>query len=548
MLKRRKIALFLIILLSVTKLNAQQTDNGFELSKNLETFSAVYKNLHLNYVDQINPGDLVKTAIDAMLDKLDPYTIYIPEADIEDVKLQLTGKYGGIGAMIHQRGDRIFISEPYEGLPADKAGLKAGDEILEINNQSTKGRTSSDVSEYLRGQSGSEITIKVLRDGKELTKTFQRKEINLDNVPYFGLVGDRIGYIKLTEFTNNAAKNVYDAFKKMKEESKGLNGLIIDLRGNGGGLLSEAVGIVNLFVDKGQVVVSTKGKIAEKNQIFKTNTYPYDTKIPVVVLVDNFSASASEIVAGSLQDLDRAVIVGQRTFGKGLVQNVIPLTYNAQMKVTVSKYYIPSGRCIQAIDYSHRDSDGKPTNVPDSLKVAFKTKGGRTVYDGFGIEPDVVIEPQYASLIAISLITKFMAFDFATLFVKEHPTIAPVEEFEITDEIYENFISFIKDKDYSYTTITERLLNEVEETSKKEKYSKDIASEIEKLKDIIQKDKQNDLIKFKDEIKEILLSEIVVRYYYQKGRIKAMLNQDDEVKKAVEVLLDKEKYNKILGK
>ena len=548
MLHKRIILVLLSFILIVPTLKAQEEDKGFELSKNLEIFSSVYKNLHLNYVDDINPGELMKNAIDAMLAKLDPYTNYIPESDIEDVKLQLMGQYGGIGALIHTQNGQVVISEPYEGLPADKAGLKAGDIILEVNGQIAKDKSSDQVREFLRGQAGSEIRIKVLRDGIEVEKIFKREEITLENVPYYGMVKNEIGYIKLNEFTKDAANNVSNAFRELKNKNPKMAGLILDLRGNGGGLLTDAVSIVNIFVDKGQNIVSTKGKIAEKNQTFKTLNPSLDLNIPVIVLVDNYSASASEIVAGSLQDLDRAVIMGQRTYGKGLVQNIIPLTYNAQMKVTVSKYYIPSGRCIQAIDYSHRDENGRAMKLPDSLKTAFKTKGGRTVYDGFGIEPDIVIEPKYASPLIMTIITKFLAFEFASDFVKNNPTIPIAKDFEIDDKIYNQFTDFIKDKDYSYSTMTERILKELEDMSKKEKYSEEIGKTIEDLKQKIEKDKSNDLIKFKEDIKDILLSEIVVRYYYQKGRIEALLKSDTEVEEAVKLLLSPSDYNKILTK
>lgn len=545
----KKKLFFILLIAFIHSFNAysQEEDKGFEMSKNLEIFSSVYRNIHTNYVDDINPGDLVKTAIDAMLYKLDPYTNFIPESDIENVKLQLLGQYGGIGALIHQQNGMVVISEPYENLPAYKAGLRAGDIILEVNGNSTKDRNSDEVREFLRGQAGSQISIKVLRGGKEIEKKFTREEITLENVPYYGMVSNDIGYIKLNEFTNNASRNILSAFKGLKK-SNSLKGLIIDLRGNGGGLLNEAVDIVNIFVEKGQSIVSTKGKISQKNQTFKTNYSPYDLNIPLIILVDGASASASEIVAGSLQDLDRAVIMGQRTFGKGLVQNIIPLTYNTQLKVTVSKYYIPSGRCIQAIDYSHRDEEGKANKVPDSLKKEFKTKGGRVVYDGFGIEPDIVLEREYTNPIIYPIITKFLAFDFATKFVNENPSIALPKEFEISDEIYNQFLDFIKDKDYTYSTISERTLDELEKTALREKYSEDIMNEIKIIRAKFEEDKKNDLIKFKDEIKEVLLSEIVVRYHNQKGRIEALLKNDKEVIEAIKLLDNQEKYNKILGK
>jgi C-terminal peptidase (prc) len=535
------------VLMFSLSLQAQQEDKGFEISKNVEIFSSVMKNLHLNYVDDINPGQMTKTAIDAMLDKLDPYTNYIPESDIEDVKLQLMGQYGGIGALIHQQNGNVVISEPYEGLPADKAGLKAGDIILEVNGQNAQGKNSDQVREFLRGQAGSTIKLKIKRDGNEMTFSFARKEITLDNVPYYGVLDNGVGYIKLTEFTKDAANNVLKSFKELNGKTK-LKGLILDLRGNGGGLLNEAVGIVNIFVEKGQLIVSTKGKVSSKDQSFKTTANPIDTKIPIVVLVDGMSASASEIVSGSLQDLDRAVIMGQRTFGKGLVQNIIPLTYNAQMKVTVSKYYIPSGRCIQAIDYSHRDANGKAIKLPDSLRTAFKTKGGRTVYDGLGIEPDVALDVEYASPLAITIITKFLAFDYASKFVKQHQSIESPKDFKITDDIYNDFVAFVKDKDYSYQTVSENIIDDLEDNAKKEKCSPEIEQSIKTLKEQINNDKKNDFVKFKEDIKDILLSEIIVRYYYQKGRIEALLQSDKDVAKAIELLSNQSQYNKLLSK
>ncbi|MEE0266407.1 MAG: S41 family peptidase [Bacteroidales bacterium] len=549
MVKKFSLSFIVIVFCLLNTINSfSQIDDEkyFEMNKAIETFGSVFKSLHSNYVDELNSGDLVKTAIDAMLAKLDPYTNFYPESEMEEVKLQYLGQYGGIGALIHYKNGIVYISEPYEGLPAYKAGVKAGDAILSIDGESAKGKTSNQVSEKLRGQAGTEIELELERDGKIIKKTFRREDIQLPNVPYFGMIDSVVGYIKLNEFTKEASKHVQEAFENLKRQN--MQYLIFDLRGNGGGLLQEAVNIVNLFVDKGQVVVSTKAKTVEKNSVFKTTKKAIDTKIPIVVLIDGTSASASEIVSGSLQDFDRAVIMGQCSFGKGLVQNILPLIYNSQIKVTVSKYYIPSGRCIQAIDYSHRDKDGKANKIPDSLRTAFKTKGGRTVYDGLGIEPDITIAPEYASNIAIALISKFLCFDYATKFVKENPSIASAKDFDITDEIYNDFIEYLKDKDYNYTTSSERILEDLISSAKKEKLGDETLKEIEKIKTQIAEDKSGDLIKYKEDIKEILLSEIVVRYYNQKGRIEALLKHDNEVKEATKLLYDQKQYNKTLGK
>ena len=548
----KKIKIFIsAIILGISPLLAQNNaeDKGFEISKNLEIFSSVYKNIHLNYVDDIEPGKLMTTAINAMLSSLDPYTNYIPESNIEDVKLQLMGQYGGIGSLIHQKGNFVYIAEPYEGLPADKVGLKPGDKILEIDGEDAEGRTTPEVSDRLRGQAGSKVKIKVERNGKVLEKTIVREEIKLKPVPYYGFVGNTdYGYIKLTEFTQNAAKEVGTALNKLKSQNSNIKGVILDLRGNGGGLLNEAVDIVNLFVPKSELVVQTKGKVVAKNTKHYTRNNPMDTEIPVVVLIDGYSASASEIVSGSLQDLDRAVIIGSRSFGKGLVQNILPLTYNSQMKVTVSKYYIPSGRCIQALDYSHKDENGKATKVPDSLKTAFKTRNGRTVYDGFGIEPDVEIQDSLVADITIALMRNFLVFDYATEFVNKHESILPAGEFEITDEIYNDFKEFLKDKKYEYFTSTERALKLLREAAKEDKYIAAISDNIDELEKKIHSDKSIDLEKNKKEISELLKAEILSRYYYEKGRIEGTLKTDPEIIEAISILSDSARYNKILNK
>ncbi|MCQ2297070.1 MAG: S41 family peptidase [Bacteroidales bacterium] len=545
----KRIVLTIALLSAALSLTAQnQPDKGFEIAKNLEIFANVYRNIHLNYVDDIDPGKTMKTAIDAMLASLDPYTNYYPESDIEDVKMQMLGQYGGIGSIIQQRDSNVYIAEPYEGMPADKAGLKAGDRIVSINGTSCKGKTTADVSGILRGQAGTSLTIRIERDGKEMEKKLTREEIKMPNMPYYGMVQGNCGYIKLDEFTQDAGKNVRTAFAKLKKEHPEMKGVILDLRGNGGGLMNEAVDIVNVWMKRGEVVVETKGKVASKNIKSVTTQMPEDTEMPVAVLIDGSSASASEIVSGSLQDFDRAVIIGSRSYGKGLVQNILPMAYNSQMKVTVSKYYIPSGRCIQAIDYTHRDENGKALKVPDSLKTAFKTRNGRTVYDGFGIEPDVEIEPEYMSGLAIALVQKQLVFDYATKFSKEHPSIAPAGEFEITDEIYDDFVKFLSDKSYDYSTFTERMLGELRKVAKEEQYIDALDEEIKQLEQKLKDDKAADIKKHRDEISEMLRNEILVRYYYQKGRIEGAIKNDPVVKKAAEILNDKEQYRKLLGK
>lgn len=539
---------FIATILCTTEIKSQSNydEDYFEMNKAIEIFGSVFKNLHSNYVDGLNSGDLVKTAVDAMLAELDPYTVYYPESELEDVKMQVLGQYGGIGSLILQQNNQVMISEPYENLPAHKAGLKAGDIILKIDGESCEGKTTAQVSERLRGQAGSSIKLTIERNGKQIEKTLKREEIQLPNVSYYGMLDKEVGYIKLDEFTKDAGRNVLEAYKQL--EQKGAKSLVLDLRGNGGGLLHEAVNIVNIFVEKGNLVVSKKAKNVENSNIFKTTQKAIAPNIPLAVMIDAYSASASEIVAGSLQDLDRAVVIGQSSYGKGLVQTIIPLVYNAQMKVTESKYYIPSGRCIQAIDYSSRDENGRAEKIPDSLKTAFKTKNGRTVYAGSGIEPDILLEPEFASNITISLVSNFLFFNYALKFVEEHPSIASPSEFEITDEIYEDFVSYLKDKDYHYITSSEKTLETLVANAEKEQMNAETIKAIEDLKQMIIEDKKNDIYKFKDEIKHLLMGEIITKYYYQKGRVEASLKSDKELKKAIEILNDEKEYKKILGK
>lgn len=516
--------------------------------KNLDIFSNTIKELDQDYVDKINPGDLTQTGIEAMLKSLDPYTNFIPESEVEDYKFITTGQYGGIGALIHQQGNYVIISEPYEGSPAQKSGLKAGDKIIEINGKSTFGKNYDEVSSFLKGQSGSTVRLRIFRQGvaDTIEKTITREIIRIDNIPWSGMVSDQTGYIKLTGFTQNAGKEMRQAITKLKE-NKQLKDIIIDLRGNGGGLLNEAVDIANLFVDRGQEIVSTKGKMPDKNRSHFTMNPPVDLTIPLVILVDRQSASASEILAGSIQDLDRGVVVGQRTFGKGLVQNVVPLSYNAQMKITVAKYYIPSGRCIQAIDYEHKKQDGSFGKVPDSLIRAFKTKNGRTVYDGGGIQPDLVTESRRFSNLALTLYSKYLIFDYATRFEQTHPSIPPAASFEITDTIYKQFLEYISNKDYTYTTKTERALEQLKAEAVKDNFFEAIKEEYGHLRERMTADKREDLNKYSDQIKDLLKMEIVTRYYYQKGKIEASLKQDPDIASAISLLKDQERYSAILA-
>lgn len=545
-MRRRLIALSLLLALCTAA--TAQNDKGFEISKNLEIFANVYKNLHSNYVDDVDPGKTMKVALDAMLASMDPYTNYFAESDIEDVKLQVLGQYGGIGSLIHQENGKSYIAEPYKDLPADKAGVKIGDRILAVNGESTEGRSSTDVSSAMRGQAGTNVTLRLERDGKEFDVVITRAEIRLPNVSYSGMVKGNVGYIRLDEFTQDAAKNVRDAFRQLKRDHPDMQGVILDLRGNGGGLMNEAVDIVNIWVKANELVVETKGKVASKNTKSRTHLAPEDLDIPVAVLINGNSASASEIVSGSLQDLDRAVIIGERSYGKGLVQNILPMPYNSQMKVTVSKYFIPSGRCIQAIDYKHRDENGRAVKVPDSLKTAFQTRNGRTVYDGFGIEPDIEVEHETSSLLSVALYNRFHFFNYAMKFAKEHESIPPAGEFEITDEIYQDFVNYLSDKSYEYTTYTENIISDLRKVAEEENYMDNLKQQIDQLEKTYKEAKQEDLMRNREEISELLKDAILVHYYYRKGCIEGSLAADPDVKKAVEVLTNKAEYNRILNK
>ena len=522
-------------------------DEYFEVSKNLDIFSSLYREVNIYYVDSVDPGKLMKKGIDEMLNTLDPYTNYIPESDIEDYRFMTTGQYGGIGAVIRQKGDYIAVSDPYEGFPADKAGLRAGDVILEIDGKSTKFKKTDQISHLLKGSPKTEVKLLIQREGEAKTfeRTLTREEIKVKSVPYFGMLDNNIGYIKLNGFTENASKDVANALKELKSNNK-LTGLVFDLRGNPGGLLNEAVNISNIFVSKGQEIVSTKGKMKDLYHSYKAINEAIDTEIPLAVIVNSGSASASEIVSGSLQDLDRAVIIGQRTFGKGLVQTTRPLSYNAQLKITTSKYYIPSGRCIQALDYTHRNEDGSVGKIPDSLVTEFKTKDGRKVYDGGGVKPDFITPPKKLSSICQSLLSKSLIFDYASRYRTFHDNIN-TGNFQLTETDWNDFLSFLSGKEYDYVTKSEKALDDFKKNTEDELYYTNLKNDIDGLKDKLKHDKQSDILKNRTDITSLLEDEIVSRYGYQKGRIKESLTHDDDVKKALEILYDGSLYSGILN-
>lgn len=539
---------FFLTMIAVLLLTAPlKAQNDFEIAKNVDIFVSILKELNEKYADEISPGKLTKTAIDAMLTSLDPYTVYYPESEIENFRMMTTGQYGGVGALIQQHGKDVVISEPYDGSPSQKAGLRAGDIVRKVNGQSLEGKNSSDVSAAMKGQPGSTLVLEVFRPSANKNMTFNiiREEIKLPNIPYSGMLDNEVGYVKLDQFTEKAGSEVREAFLKLKDQ--GMKYFILDLRDNGGGLLNEAVNIMNIFVDRGVQIVETKGKIPEQQRVHKTMAPVTDKDIPVVVLVNEHSASASEIVSGAFQDLDRGVIVGKKSFGKGLVQNVLPLDYNTSLKITVAKYYIPSGRCVQNIEYFEKDTAKGAFKIPDSLAVAFKTKNGRTVYDKGGVEPDVLTTDTLLSEVLASLVTHNLIFDFANDYRAKHDTIIAADKFSVDDKLYGEFVAFLKDKDYSYKTETEELLEELKKAAEDDKVFKNIEAYYNQLKSKLEEEKSQDLQKFKDEISKYLASEIVVRYYYQKGRILNLLSDDKDIAVAKSILKDQARYKSILS-
>lgn len=546
-MKNIKWLLCLAILLGAGNIQAQK-DNHFEISKNLDVFNAIVKEAEMFYVDSLDIEKTVRRGIDAMLKGLDPYTEYYPEQEMDVLKLITTGEYGGVGAIISQREEGVCINEPYEGMPAALAGLRAGDLLVEVDGVDVAKKTTSEVSDLLKGQPNSKFKVKYLRPGEKKPKEVEltRKLVVVDPVTYYGVRNDSVGYIYLKTFSDKSAQGVRAAFEDLKKNHN-IKSLILDLRGNGGGLLDGAVQLVSWFVPKGNVVLSTKGKMKQWDRTYRTANEPIDTVIPLVVLVDNNSASASEIVSGALQDLDRAVLVGERTYGKGLVQSTRELPYNGSLKVTMSKYYIPSGRCIQAIDYTHRNPDGSVGRIPDSLTTVFKTAIGRPVRDGGGVSPDFAVEGPKMPTLMYYLVMENTIFDYATDYVQKHKTIAPIDEFVFTDADYESFKEFVKKKDFKYDRQSEKMLKDLKEVAEFEGYLDSASEEYKALEAKLTPNLERDLERFKKQIKEMLSAEIAKRYYFQRGEMIETLKDDPVLDKALEVLADPALYNKTLA-
>ena len=540
--------LIIIAIISLLGLSSFIKDDGddFELVKNLEIFHTLMRDIRILYVDETSSGELIKTAMDEMLRNLDPYTVYYPESLVEDVMFINTGEYAGIGADMDKFNGVYQVIEINEGSPADKAGIIIGDKILKIGGNDISGKTSDEISLLIKGEPGTSVSITYQRDEQTKTVNVKRAMIKEKNIPYFGKIDSKTGYINLSGFTEDCSKELKAAFLKMKNEDK-IENLIIDLRYNPGGLLIEAVNIVNIFVDKGEKIVEMKGRVEQWNKVFKAENTPADTKIPVIVLVNGRSASASEIVSGALQDLDRAVILGEKTFGKGLVQTTKDLTYNAKLKITTAKYYIPSGRCIQKLDYSHKDSEGHATQIAESLFKTFKTKNGRPVKDAGGIMPDITVEYDTLSEIVENLVSGNTIFDYATLYKRKHASISRPEEFELTDADMEDFKKFAGNKLFEYQTQSDGLLKAAEEVLTSEYHSPEIAANINAVRQEIVKKKQKKFDEYYKQIKTALTTEIVSRYYYQEGVIRYSIRHDDYIEKAKSVFNDENLYKNILN-
>lgn len=517
----------------------------FEISKQLDIYTSVFKEVSLYYVDDTDPGELTQEAINSMLSKLDPYTNYIPEEAVEDFKIRQTGNYGGIGASVGRYNDRLMVTSIYEGFGADKAGLKAGDFILSVDGQSVEGRGEAELSEVLKGAPGTKTEVEIERAGEALNLEIEREEVHLKAVPFAGMVKDSFAYISLNSFTQNASGEVLKAWQKLKSQGP-LKGLILDLRNNPGGLLSEAIALTNLFIPKGKPVVLTKGKLEEWQKTYRTPKQAFDKDIPVAVLINSSSASASEIVAGTLQDYDRGLIIGRRSFGKGLVQESRMLPYGAQLKVTIAKYYTPSGRLIQAIDYAERDEDGSVAKIPDSLRSEFRTENGRLVLDGGGIDPDISTESENASDFIVALFQQWHLFDFATEYYRQNEAIAPAEDFKVTEALFEKFSTWLEGRDFEFDTRTGRMLKRMKKAAKQDGFLSSLEPSLAELQKAYEAEKSRELERNKELVKELLQEEIVARYYYDSGRLANALGHDRDIATAIDYLSDQSRYEAIL--
>jgi carboxyl-terminal processing protease len=523
-----------------TTVRTDQNDY-FDISKNIEIFANLYKEINTYYVDELDPSTLMRTGIDAMLESLDPYTNYISETEIEAFRYITEGRYNGIGAKITTIDEYPTIMQPHQDSPADKAGLRAGDQIMEVDGQSARNKTGDELNEVLKGFPGTEVELTVKRPGenRNLSITLVRDQVSVPSVPYYGMVTPKVGYIALTIFSRNAGREVLEAYRTLKTENPDMEGLIFDLRGNPGGLLTEAVNICNIFIPKGELVVTTKGKVKDWDRSFKTLNQSFDEEMPLVVLINDNSASASEIVSGVVQDFDRGVLMGQQSYGKGLVQNTRDVGYNSRVKLTTAKYYIPSGRCIQSVRYE----DGEPVNIPDEERAGFTTRNGRPVLDGGGVKPDIFIAPLTDREVIQALLDQHMIFHFATQYVLDNPAVEDVEDFQFTD--FTGFLQFLADRDFDYETASEIHLNELRASATEENY--DLNQQIESLQTAITRAKANELTTNQLTIIDLIEKEIAARYAYEKGRLQIGIRNDPEVAEAVELLGNPTRYQELLA-
>jgi carboxyl-terminal processing protease len=544
---KRPVVLWLSALLVLGGIVAFQAKNDrlFAIAKSIDIFASLIRELDTYYVDQIDPEQLLTVGIQAMLEELDPYTEYIPEEESDDFRMLTTGEYAGVGALIGNRGEGNIVLMPYTGFPAQNAGIRIGDLLLKVDSVAVQKKSTSEVSELLKGPANTGVSVTVKRGEDTLQFSLNRKKISLKNVPFYGKLDEKTGYIKLSDFTTNASAEVRNALVNLK--AQGATQIVLDLRDNPGGLINEAVEIVNLFIPKGKEVVKTIGKLQQVNYTYKTTKTPVDKEIGVIVLINERSASAAEIVAGALQDYDRAVLLGQKSFGKGLVQTTLPLSFNTQIKITTAKYYIPSGRCIQAIDYAKSREDGSAGTVPDSLRKAFKTANGRVVLDGAGIEPDEKVKEGSYAPISYTLVAGNHVFDFATQYFYKHPKLSSPSTFQVTEEVYVDFKKFLVGKEYDYTTYTEKSVQDMEKYLAKEPYFESVKEQLEQIKAKVNHSKENDLDAHKKEIKKILSEEIVSRYYFQEGMIEASLQGDPVIELAKEYFASPARMTKALA-